>query len=95
MKKPDYPRCLVCDAELVEKPDYSRCTIYDAERLGHDDARLGQPPTDNPFGDWFRACAYAYGHAMVTDGDDVDELIIWQAQESGVPRALRHGQEVG
>jgi hypothetical protein len=75
-------------------PDYSRLTIYDAERLGHDDARLGQPATANPFEDWFRGCAYAYGHAMVTD-EKVPALLVEQAQLAGVPRAFRHGQEAG
>jgi hypothetical protein len=74
----------------VNRPSYSGCTIYDAERLGHDDARLGKPAQDNPFDDWFRACAYAYGHAAATD--KLCERIVEQAQLAGVPRAFRDAQ---
>jgi hypothetical protein len=77
-----------------EEPDYSRLTIYDAERLGHDDARLGQPATANPFCDWYRGCAWAYGwHAAMEE--PIPEEIIEQAQMAGVPRAFRPGHEVG
>jgi hypothetical protein len=83
----------VINFEEPDKPDYSRLTIYDAERLGHDDARLGHPAGANPFDDWYRGVAWAYGwHACM---DDLDEELIEQAQLAGVPRALRHGQGVG